>query len=271
MGYKGHSLFAIQHKKFPYKKACEIFEVIDRPILSFLWGTFGKSRKGLLYWYEKNRHKPHAIQIHLSNEAGRRNNRLYLGELFKRWSVARYNQELEKGSKRATKGLTRRILKIKLFTEKYFTDRRTYIVLSTGLESQFTDKAHQRIKRIISEVWPEVCICRNNVGNFFLDGAEFSEAHGITLVGDGGKHQIANLDGISVATDGNSDYELFDRKATIAIHDARRWVTINNHRWATLTWDGALQGLGKGWKKPRSRTFSITDLAVKQLQTILRD
>jgi len=262
--YFGISAFAAFHPKFPCDRWVTMMKNVNMPAMSVLWGTFGSDRscvrRVLALWVEKD----HLLEIHLTNEAGRRNHRLKKGELFRNDSVREYNTRLCIMAKSTKKRIKRRLNKILIFVNQSKSERTT-LVLSLGLESQFSMCALVALRNTVREIWP-YALAWNPVGlaaNPYTE-AVLTELHGVRppLF----RKCIANLDGVSIDTSGTDPY-----RPRVSPRDFREYLHRYCHCKVVLGWTNRGQGIvGDGrFRNPRSREYLITHRDVAILGRIL--
>lgn len=155
--------FAIQHRKFPVKTAR--YAGTKFPCISFLWSTFGTRKAALKAFLKGNRNRPHVVKVHATNEVCRRFGVCVpKADFLARMSVNTYNKKLASGNKKVKKKLRKLYREIKKTVEG-LGNKNTRIVLSLGLESQYTKKAMQNLTAIAKEQYAEFNIVHNPVKN----------------------------------------------------------------------------------------------------------
>jgi hypothetical protein len=117
--------------------------------------------------------------------------------------VNAFNAALERNSKKAIQAIRRRLRQIYAFI-KQSADENTEIILSTGLEDNYTEKAFKTVLRITREI-VGYDIARSSIFKRGLSGADYLEHHGLFFKASA--PCIYNFDGTNVHTDlGRWDY-----------------------------------------------------------------
>jgi hypothetical protein len=261
----GIAAFAAMHPKFPCDRWLRIMSSVDRPAMSVLWGTFGNDKSCVEKWFSTVQEKPHLFEIHLSNEAGRRNGRLMEGELYKKDSARDYNVRLCMNKPATRKRIKARVTSIKAFVES-IKGPNTTVVLSLGLESQYSMCALNTLRKNVKKVWPYGLIWNpvNIAANPYTE-ALLLELHGVHPPLRGGC--IANLDGVSVDVGGRDPY-----RPRVSPNDFRKFLQRHCHCKAVFGWTNRIQGIvGDGrFRRPRGRKFIISAGDINILGSILR-
>ena len=219
--------------------------------MSVLWGTFGNDPSCVAAFTASNAHRPHLVQVHISNETCRRNRNCQAGELFGELSVKAYNQTLEHPQFDVVSALVERTEEIKAFTRKYGNANTTW-VLGAGLEDNYSNTAYSIVEFIIRRHWDGI-ISRNPLKGSAKGGAEFLEKHGKAPTFRG-QPCIANQDG--------SQGSYSSTRAFI-----KKYRTCA----ASFIWRSAHQGRPTGkWVPIGERTYVIPDEDLGMLSDILR-
>lgn len=241
--YSGCSGFAIMHPNFPCHSFLDLYpRKIKAPAVAVLWGTFGHKLRCLKHFTREFKDRPHLIEIHLSNEACRRNKRCHEGELLRPLGVRQYNHKLREGNEATRKAIQGRAKNI-LRTLPYIVNENTKILLTTGLEDNFTKEAYTQILEWVQEVWP-YDVARNPLGRHgvFVGNANYLELHGLRP-NFKGKPCITNNDGVKIDMPAAAD-KFYRRYATSCR--------------VQLIWFARGQGIrGKEFLEPRSRVFEF--------------
>lgn len=201
---RGVALFAIMSERFPCEQGLKFFEPgADITALSILWGTFGDNQRCVTEWATKmaKSGRKHTLQIHLSNETCRRakNRKCSEAELSSDMSVSKYNRALESLDPAAIGALEGRLKEIRAFADRIKTPSME-LVLSTGLEDNFSLAAYKVVLERVRATWPYVVV-RNPVEfNRQRDqlSADLYELHGPKPPFLEGQKCIANLDGVDI-------------------------------------------------------------------------
>lgn len=175
-GFRGLSAFAAMNDRFPCDRYLATVNQSPRPAMSVLWGTFGFNPSCVEAFTHSNAHRPHLVQVHISNETCRRNRVCGAGELMGHLNVKKYNKALQFPQFDVIKALVERVEEIKAFTTWVGTPN-TIWVLDTGLEDNYTTGAYNIVEFVVRRHWDGL-ISRNPLKGRARGGAEFLEKHG---------------------------------------------------------------------------------------------
>lgn len=175
-GYRGLSAFAAMNEKFPCDRYLAIVNQSERPAMSVLWGTFGFDPRCVMAFTASNAHRPHLVQVHISNETCRRNRVCGAGELMGHLNVRKYNKSLQFPQYDVIKALVERVEEIKSFIG-WMGNPNTTWVLGTGLEDNYSNGAYNIVEFVVRRHWDGL-ISRNPLKGRARGGAEFLEKHG---------------------------------------------------------------------------------------------
>ena len=150
-GFRGGQFFAMLSPRFPCERALTIVNAARFPAVAVLWGTFGDDVSCVRSFMEMNRHRPHLVEIHFSNESCRRKGRCLEGEFFPKLSVPDYNHALKSGA--LIPDIDSRVMAIRRAIEPWMNDF-TFLALSTGLEDNFSPGTFQAAYTQIRAAWP---------------------------------------------------------------------------------------------------------------------
>ncbi len=259
----GVSYLALMHPDFPCREALKVFRGVEAPALSLLWGTFGRD----LSCYRRfiSRHPDATVIIHFSNEACRRWGRCKAGELFKPFSIAKYNRRLISRPNRLRRRLNLRLAAIKRAIAMEGSGR-ARIILSAGLEDNLSCKAVKSLVKILREGWGYE-ILRNPMADTRRCGADLLELHGPK---PNPHADVWSNDGINLYT------SAADRTEYRPDVDAREMLTSSARKRAgtalLLYWFATSQGLSGGTQfiAPRQRSFVVDPGVVHILNKRLR-
>lgn len=251
-------MLAAQSPKFPCSRAIRLLNQSPRPAISVLWGTFGSSLRCLQAFTATNVHRPHLLHVHFSNEACRRNKRCQSEELFPGTSVKDYNSLLRDNPAQAYATIGPRTQEIKQALES-ISNKNTILMLSTGLEDNYTPKAYEAIYKMIRSVWPYL-MNRNPLSLQATPGAAvFLEHHVLSkdfnnrycLVSEDGNQQ-QNKDSVKLFKKYNKCFAVF----------VWRW------RWQN---DASSRIKRAGiFIPPKQRTFRVTTRDVSDIGRVFR-
>jgi hypothetical protein len=240
----GLAFFAMPSPKFPCEAALAPFKESDRPALA------------------------HLLEIHISNEACRRNKRCLESDFLPHVSVAQLNRKLEARDTEVLSHYTALIQEITSSLSPLFKERGEYLI-STGLEDNFSTKAYDSLLATVKEAWPHKVV-RSPVGSpskVKLLSADYIEGHGPAPTFREGEKCIANLDG--------DDIVFPHRKAGTSriIHweALGEYVrTYSSRCRATFLWAGPWQGLHSDtFIPPLDRNYMVSDEDMKALRPFL--
>lgn len=258
--YRGATLLAAYHKQFPKRQGLLLLPTTKAGV-QVLWGTFGVPTPGNSFvdqFTARYRNHPHLLSIAFSNEACRRNHRCKSGELYPRLSVREYNRLLE-GMRVGTKQrLQARVLAI-LDHVRTASNSQTRIILTTGLEDNYSVKAYEKLYSVIKEVWPYE-IVRNPLVPDYWGSAPFIELHAVSAPCY--KDTIKSLDGTAIGT--GSGYH-----PSISWDEANRWVAKGRQCFGVFLWKPEWQGiLQRKFIEPRRRTFIISNSDIRRVRSV---
>lgn len=264
----GVAYFSILSPKFPCAQALSVFETGAEPALATLWGTFGKDTSCLAQWFKKAPEKRHILEIHPWNGPCIRNKRCEPHEIGAGLSAKEFNRKVEQGDEELIRAITERIREIKASVEK-FARTSDELILSTGLEDNYSPAVFEKILRLVKENWPYK-IVRNPVGDLKkrgYAGADYIELHGHKPAFDPNDPCIANLDG----TDINFPHRPGTDPEPISWSEARTYVERYSKQCRlTFVWSGAWQGLfGKIFQPPSARSFKVEEADVARVKELL--
>lgn len=252
--YSGVSCFAMMAPQFPFEAFLATSDFAPQPTLAALWGTFGDSTDlstaRFKQFTSRYFNKLHLIEIHPINNTAIRNNKIFEGEPFPNFTIAQLNAALERNDPATLAIVAQRIQEIRAVMEEVRNDK-TYLVLTTGLEDDYTTKAFQNIYAEIIKHWPYFVIRSGSaVGNFPR------EAHGQNATA-GGSTVFVNEDGY-----------------VSSLSQSKKFVDRNKHAMCTLLWRPAHQGRDPVTNNfppgsPRNRTFTWTAEDVLNLGLLL--
>ncbi len=266
----GVAYFSILSPHFPCAQALSVFETGAEPALATLWGTFGEDTSCLAKWFETAPTKRHILEIHPWNGPCIRNKRCEPHELGAGLSAKEFNRKVEQGDEQLLRTITERIREIKTSVEKLARPS-DELILSTGLEDNYSPAAFEKILRLVKENWPYK-IVRNPVGdlrNRGYAGADYIELHGPKPAFGPNDRCIANLDG----TDINFPHRQGTDPQPISWREAGEYVQRYSKKCRlTFVWSGAWQGLfGKSFQPPSARSFKVEEADITRVKELLGD
>jgi lysophospholipase L1-like esterase len=266
----GVAYFSILSPHFPCAQALSVFETGAGPALATLWGTFGKDTRCLAEWFKTAPEKPHTLEIHPWNGPCIRNKRCESDEIGAGLSIKEFNRKLEQGDEQLIRAITERIREIKAAVEK-LARHSDELILSTGLEDNYSPAAFENVLRVLKEHWPYK-IVRNPVGdlkNKEYTGADYLELHGSDPMFGPEDRCIANLDG----TDINFPHRAGVDPQPISWQKAKEYVERYSKQCRlTYVWSGAWQGLfGRSFQPPSARSFKVEQRDVEMVKQLLEN
>jgi len=160
-GFRGVAALSAMSPIFPCDELMATLKGVPFPAVAVLWGTFGNDKSCLIRFLDANKTRPHALQIHFSNEACRRNNRCLAGEIRPTASVPIYNSYILGSPWVLALEIDTRMREIVDFVDAHKNENTT-LVLSIGLEDNYTSASAQQLERMLRGYWPYF-ISRNPV------------------------------------------------------------------------------------------------------------
>ena len=267
------SCFACQ--AFTAKECNEFLRVYDgikHPGLAFLWKSFDKRNACVSEFLHRYRDKPHLLEIHFSNEAGRRNRRLARYEFLSGYSVDEYNHALVRRKSTVVRAIQRQALAISTFVLTQM-GAKGRVLLTTGLEDNFTDAAYRSLHPILRRELPPIFkIGRNpngsNATRFDYSLSDFIELHGSNPY-FGSNRCLANLDGTDIGfRDGRRHLP-----GGILLSEVPAYIRrFRGQHCDVFLWWSEPQGIypGARFVDPRNRSFGIYRENINAVNQILR-
>jgi len=245
----GVSAFAMLHSKFPCEDYLRLFRYSPVAFTSILIGTFGNNKRCLKKFLRLKKKK--IVQIHVSNEAGRRNGKLLAGELLPQYSISQYGKAWEGLSPKAINSLLLRVEPYASLTKDYPD---VEWLISDGLESNDSITAAKNRIATLRKKWPHKIVhAPLHARRKWRDtGADAIELHGLSPKLS--MPCISNLDGADI------DFKDGRGSATrgISADEVPSYIRKYKHRGCkVLLWWSSLQGTRQGWKPPFEREFKI--------------
>jgi len=245
--YAGVSSFAATSPRFPCDAFLATADFAQRPAMAILWGTFGDDLTCTARFTERYKDKPHLLEIHFSNETCRRNHNCADGELFGSMSVSEYSKALERSDPAVLSAIRDRIRNIRHSAEAIRNDH-TYLVLSAGLEDNYTARAFVVLAGELAKEWPYLIV---------RSGSKFAtyprESHGLGAR-CGGTTIVANVDGDRGSR--RTEQSFLKRNAGVCL--------------AAFLWRADHQGRPNNrWMPPNQRQFIWTAKDVSEIGAML--
>lgn len=257
--YAGVSAYAGMSPRFDSVTFLKCFEMVNNPAIALVWGTFGECTNLIRDFCDLSHRIPHLLEIHLSNEVGRRNGRLYEGELCSGLGCADYSLAIRRGNHHTVAAIERRLSLIRETCAKY-CNVNTRVVISTGLEDQLEAASVLALMDIIRKVWARVEIVRSPVNNGGANPWLLPYPIEVHTRSAGVNHAFFNFDGTSIPESINSTEAL---------------KTMRNHRSSVcrFLWSAPMQGIYSTTllsPPPRKRKFTVDPMTVRLFNRILR-
>jgi len=268
-GEAGVAFFAMPSPTFPCDRALEVFEEGSPLALAILWSTFGEDAVCLKKWFELRKNEPHFLEIHPTNETCRRSTDCEDCEITPHLAVREYNVRLAARDPKILEPLTKRIQAIAEIVKPYVSGGNE-IVLSTGLEDNFSAEAYAVVLETVRAAWPYKVV-RNPVlklrsANHLT--ADYLELHGDTPVFPDGVACIANLDGV--------DMQFDHRRAILADRVSPDAVVQYLKRYkercrVAFLWSAPWQGIHtQRFVRPSQRKFIVDDRDLSEVSKLLK-
>lgn len=252
--YNGLSAFASRASRFPCSRALRIVNHAKQPALAILYGTTwggDNDYECAKRFLSPEVHGPKLLEVHFSNEVGRRNKTLGEGDFFPQDSVKAYNRRLQSMGPETLEAVTARVREIRdKFGPLCVGD--CLLILSTGLEDNYAAGAYENLLAAIRLEWPYITVRSPCKGTTNLAGADLREVH--TLKGKIRTACIAN-------EDGNHGQGLTESRAFLRHYKGCC---------ARFLWRGKHQGNTGSKSPPRhKRKLEIPATDIKQLGRLL--
>lgn len=234
--YRSVASYAILHERFPCRQWLSIVRRARRPVATVLWSFFGRDHRCLKRFVQAVQRKPHAIQTYLLNGSSRRNKLLLQTEPYSSVGVGKFNVLLQRKDRKLMTAIRRRVLKIRKLLEKLARGK-TRLILSLGLEDNYTTSAARVLYRAVRRVWPYE-ISENPITKRSYFG-DLRELHAPKPKCS--KRTIAISDGFNF-TEG----------------DARAFMQQTRNCLMQVLWSATLQGREHGPISPARRVYHIS-------------
>ena len=250
--YRGVSAFAAMHPNYPCDALLATTDFARYPAIAVLYETFGYDQKCIARFVARNHWRPHMIDFHFSNEACRRNHNCIDESLG--GSVSEYNKALEAKDPKLVAKLQARMWVIRSIFDSIKNDN-TRVVISVGLEDNYSDKAFKNLVEILRPIWPWEFSRNPCKGGRSLSGVQLKEFHSLTSR-PGGLRCMAN-------EDGNYNQSKKDSQKFL-----KRYAACD----AVFLWREEHQGRTENGKRvpPRKRKFIFTAKDVVELGGLIK-
>lgn len=226
-----------------------------QPILPILWGTFDNGNPNMNCVYRfiaRYQYKPHAIEIHLENGAGRNKGRINpIGDWLPGLNNSAVNALLSALDIPTLVSLNERVADIRGRLETHIQPSTT-LILSTGLETKRTQLAQAVLIQHLRGIWPYLIVGNPTIGGSRGD-TDLLEVHGNRACPS---HIpcIANEDGVR-----NS------------LNNSKRFMQRNANAFARILWEpwGSNGKRNNKWTPHLTRDFNLTDKQVYRYAWLL--
>lgn len=245
MHYVGLACYAAMSPHYPFEQWMQITRRIKgSPAMVVVWDTFGSDTTSIKTFMTEFKGRTKLLEIHMSNEAGRRKHNQELCEIAPGLSIHDYDAQLRHHNAELFHEIDVRVSEIREFV-KLVDDGSTEFILSTGLEDDLSDQGYMALSARVKHSWPYKLIRSPDGFNRYIGKASLLEWHSDTANGV----DIANEDG-----------------DTPSIATSKHFLDRNKRSLATFLWRSAHQGKGT----PRAkRRFVISDKDVQELGDLL--
>lgn len=261
-GFRGVAALGAMHQNFPCNSLLKLVNQSPRPALGVLFGSFGEELGCIQSYLNSNKNRKHLLEIHFSNEVCRRNKRCARDEFLPDLNITFYNYYLSNFPWVINKEILDRVNLIRDKIVPLINDN-TILILTTGLEDNFTDRAYLNLYGMIRPFWPYY-MARNPVrginGKVFVSEAKIAESH---ILNSKFPKDVLCM----VSEDGNQQQNADSRKL---LRQRRGCLAVFLWRWR---WQNAAPSGAKRsglYVPPRERKFRITPRDVREVGRILR-
>lgn len=255
--YSGVSAYAAMNPRFPQDALFATLDAAPNPALTVLWGTFADATPANTAIFHRftarYANKPHLIEIHPINNTAIRNKKQYEGEPFPQFDINKLNKALENKDSHTMLTVAARIQEIRIVMEAC-RNPNTFLMLSTGLEDNYTTKAFKNIYAEIVKHWPYFIV---------RSGSPFgaTEAHGTAKLG--GSVCVVNVDGKVLSYKETAKWMQANKPAAQRMNFSARFPWYPQHQGR----DPRTNAFPPG--SPRNRTFTYTAQDVNENRAIL--
>ncbi len=255
--YVGFSSFAALNPKYPCNRFIKIASSATSPSMTVLLSTFGNDLTCVSKFLNTFKKKSHLLQIHISNETCRRHiGRCTKEELSPTLTTTPYNKALQRGNIKIKRAIQDRAIFIR---DKILplTNKRTKVIVSTGLEDNYNNKAYIKVLSYVKEILPQknIATARSPVTDrcYLLNGANYCELHLTTSVFRG-TSCIWNNDGNLNSV--NDQLLLFYKFRKCSV---------------LFAWEPTSQGRKSGtqYVEPSRRSFPISSSIIKKYSNLI--
>lgn len=261
----GLAIYAATSTAFPCSKALEALQNIENPAIEIMAESFGSDYKCLYRFSSRFSDRDNLAVVHITNEVCRRNKNCSRFELLPTYSVSRLNRALSRGRKHVETAYRRRIRAI--LGRLQGLQQRARLLLTTGLEDNFTPAAFKEVKRIIlEETGGKYEIVRSKVDKQVGGNHDYFDELHAWPVKNINARSLYNFDGLSICYD-----ERDCRQGGVSVRQARRIITERaQNAFAVFLWRGEWQGLDGGiFKFPRARKFRFNQRDVLETKKLM--
>lgn len=173
--FLGVSAFAMMHPAYKCDALLATLDFSPRPFTAVLYETFGNDPTCIARFTARYFDKPHKLEIHFLNGPCMRNHNC-VDETFGTMSVGALNRRLERMDGDMQMRIALRMFAIRSLADAVKNEN-THLVLSPGLEDNYTDEAYRNLLVEIRKMWPEDIVRNPCKGGRSLQGANGKEYH----------------------------------------------------------------------------------------------
>lgn len=241
---------------WPCSRSLQVLNKFSAPATAILWRTFGKRKNCIRRFLHKNRARPHLIEIHPINNVYIRNGTTQRGTLEHKKTIASFNAKIMGFDPKLESQIINRIATISKFIEKA-RNKNTKIILSLGLEDDYTEAAAKRIDSIFRYKVPYELARNPQIYRADSSISEYIELHGYN------PRRLRPADEGACIANGDGDFTLTftsnTRDNSVKMRKVRRWAIRNKrHGCIRLLWFPKHQGItGTRFILPSRRSFIV--------------
>lgn len=274
----GVSYFAMQgYTSKECNTALRVFRGVKIPATAVLWKSFDTHAICLQRFIKRFKDKPHIVEIHFSNEAGRRNRRLGSYEFLPTLSYQQYDAALRAHDPETLDAIRSNTDDINKFIDTHGNINSSFI-LSTGLEDDLSDAGWRVLAATIRNQLPaRHLLTRAPLRNYEQDSDTNDIANAIELHGDQtswlnrerSNYCIANLDGTDINFSSEGSFSGLGTTILVATVPYWIWFQQFNNCLTFVWWSGPQNSRGF-FTEPRRRTYRISTKDVNLINRLIR-
>jgi hypothetical protein len=256
----GADWLAASSSAFPCDEALKVTEGVNKPAFGYLWGTFGDDHSCLYRFLEQSAEKPHLVRIHITNEFCRRKGSCEPYEFLGDVSLKELDHLVSKEEGWVLDYYRQWLDHIKQWIAIH-GNQNTHVVLSIGLENDFSNGATEVLCKLLKEETPYETANNTNCSASH-SGCDYLELHHSKTPS---RPCLSSSDGTDISEFGSS----YSRRepATAVLEWAKQQAQTCG---GVLLWSAKSQGLGLGRTvEPRSRDLQLADGDWRLMNNIL--